>query len=165
MAADIDLETIEATGFPPDFHRTLGHFHSMWMMFDVTLDFSLKQMLEISNQQTHIMCAGMEFGRKLRLLIELLKRSNHPKRDDLVAAIKVLQGSKREILTHGYIGSNTTHVTFIYRNRGDYGVTRQEYSIEEFKTHVTAMVKATIKFQEALEVSDEDFLEFANSIS
>jgi hypothetical protein len=157
------VEETETGAFPPNFHHVLGQFHCMWMMFDVTLDFAIRKLLGITNQQAHIMCTGMEFGKKLRLVSELLKKGDVAGSAELLSAVKILQSSKRDPLTHGYISSNSTHVTFIYRNRGSYSVDKHEFAIAEFQEHVAKMVKATIQFQKALAASADELVEFADS--
>jgi len=157
------VEETEAGAFPPNFHHVLGQFHSMWMMFDVTLDFAIKKLLGINNQQAHILCTGMEFGKKLRLVSELLKRGDVANGQELASAVKILQSARRDALTHGYIASNSTHVTFIYRNRGTYSVDKVEFSIDEFEEHVAKMVKATIQFQKAIAPDVNQLGEFAIS--
>jgi hypothetical protein len=157
------IEEAEPGAFPPNFHHVLGQFHCMWMMFDVTLDFAIKKLLGISDRQAHIMCTGMEFGKKLRLLSELLKNGDADSGRELLSAGKILQSSKRDALTHGYIASNSTHVTFVYRNRGSFTVDKYEFTIEEFQEHVAKMVKATIQFQKTLAASEDELTKFANS--
>jgi hypothetical protein len=157
------VQETEPGAFPPNFHNVLGQFHCMWMMFDVTLDFAIKKLLGISDRQAHIMCTGMEFGKKLRLVSELLKNGDVTNGRELLSAVKILQSSKRDALTHGYIASNSSRVTFVYRNRGSYTVEKLEFAIEEFEEHVANMVKATIQFQKALAAGEGELTEFANS--
>jgi hypothetical protein len=153
---------IEAPGFPPDFHRTLGIFHGMWMMFDVTLDYSIGMFLKCAPIETHILLAGMEFGRKLRLVVELAKRSEHPKKSILVESVRKLQTAKREIITHSYIASNEENITFVNRGRGgEFKTTRTEFTMEQFSDHVRDMVEATQKYQRALGATMGDLLAFA----
>lgn len=152
---------IESSGFPPDFHHLLGQFHCMWLMFDVQIDWSIGQFLKIPTEQTHILVAGMEFGRKLRLLIELLKRSEHPRKSALIECIRTLQGAKRDIITHSYIASNSTSISFIYRSRGEYKGGRLDFQIEQFSEHVIKMVKATQNYQSALNAPGEEQIAFA----
>ena len=104
--------------FPRGFHEVLGKFHSLWQMFDPTLDYSIGHFLRIDARSTHMLVSGMMFGTKLRLLADLIKRSNHPRKNTLAQAVKSLQASKRDQITHSYIKSNATNVTFMYRTKG-----------------------------------------------
>jgi hypothetical protein len=135
----------------------------MWLMFDVIADFSVKQFLNITTDQAHILAAGMEFGRKLRFLFELIKRSTHPKRDILMESVRKLQTAKRDIITHSYIAANLNSVTFIYRARGEYAAGKLEFSITEFETHVSTMIEAAKKYQDALNEPEDNLVVFANA--
>jgi hypothetical protein len=75
-----------------------------------------------------------EFGRKLRILIDLLKNSSEPRKAELFQQLRIVRKAKREIITHSYIMSKQIHVTLIYRYRGgDYRATKHEFSINEFE--------------------------------
>jgi hypothetical protein len=150
--------------FPPGFIETLGHFHCIWLMFDVTLDFAIGYFLAIDFEETHILVSGLEFGRKLRLLVELLKRSKHDKKDILIESIKTIQASKRDIITHSYIASNTTNISFVYKSRGEFKSGRLEFHIDDFTNHVAKIIQATQRFQNSLGVSDETIGHFANTV-
>lgn len=153
---------IEAPGFPPDFHRTLGIFHCMFLMFDAMLDFSIGEFLKTEPIETHIMMSGMEFGKKLRLLIDLAKRSKHPKKELLVQHLRTLQSAKREIITHSYVASDETSVIFYSKSRGgDFKVTKTEFTMDEFADHVTRIVQAAQAYQNAFGSKMGDLLAFA----
>jgi hypothetical protein len=49
------LRIIETLGFPPNFHKLLGQFHCMWLMFDVQVDWSIGKFLNLPTEQTHIL--------------------------------------------------------------------------------------------------------------
>lgn len=155
---------IDTPGFPAGFHELLGQFHCIWLMFDVTLDYSIGHFLGIDREETHILVSGLEFGRKLRLLVELLKRSDHPKKDLLVECIGKLQAAKRDYITHSYIASNTTNVSFIYRSRGEFKSGRLEFHIDEFAAHVAGVVLATQLYQRNLGASGEEIDAFAIAV-
>ena len=93
---------IDASGFPRDFHRLLGLFHSIWLSVDPLIDFQIGKLLNSNYIDTHILTAGMEFGRKLRILIDLLKRSDLKNKDVLIESLRMLQQSRRENITHAY---------------------------------------------------------------
>jgi hypothetical protein len=157
------LRVIESPDFPPTFHILLGQFHCIWLMFDVQVDYSIGKFLNISPEQTHILVAGMEFGRKLRLLIELLKRSDHPKKATLIESIRTLQGAKRDIITHSYIASSKTHIRFLYRGRGEYSAGKLTFHIDQFNEHVATMVEAAQKYQRTLNAPDDEQIAFAEA--
>jgi hypothetical protein len=157
------LRIIETLVFPPNFHKLLGQFHCMWLMFDVQVDWSIGKFLNLPTEQTHILVAGMEFGKKLRLLVELLKRSDHPKKATLIESIGTLQKAKRDIITHSYIASDETHIRFIYRARGEYSAGKLDFHIDQFNEHVATMIQAAQKYQRALGASGDEQIAFAEA--
>ncbi|PJI37388.1 MAG: hypothetical protein CTR53_20540 [Ferrovibrio sp.] len=134
-------------------------------MFDVTLDYSIGKFLRLEHSETHILVAGMEFGRKIRLLCELLKHSDHPKKQQLVEQLSILQAAKRDAITHAYVASNSTDITFIYRSRGGpYEAKELRFTYPEFKEHVTTLIEAAQRYQRMLGAPVEELLSFANTV-
>jgi len=157
-------QKIETPNYPPDFHKLLGQFHGMWLQLDPLLDYSIGYFLSIPAEDTHILTAGMEFGKKLRILIDLIQRYPDPKKAELIKQLRILQGSKREFITHAYIESDKTNVNFISRSRGgDYKATKLEFTIDEFRAHVIKIVLAAQAYENAMDVRLSDFVEFANA--
>jgi hypothetical protein len=152
--------------FPPGFHEELGKFHGNWLLFDPTLDYSIGHFLKIDARDTHMLVSGMMFGTKLRLAFDLVKRSNHPKKDILTESIKTLQASKRDQITHAYIKSNATNVSFMYRSKGgSYQAGELPFHMDEFTEHVTKICEASQRYFYSLGVPADDVMAFANAIS
>jgi hypothetical protein len=153
--------TIEAPGFPKDFHRLLGLFHSIWLSVDPLIDFQIGRLLNSDLVDTHILTAGMEFGRKLRILIDLLKRSDLKNKAALIESLRVLQRARRENITHAYIATSPTTLVFNYRSRGgEFTASRLSFSIKGFEDHVQKMIRAAQAFQNGLAVPVSEFDEF-----
>jgi hypothetical protein len=151
--------------FPPGFHLELGKFHSLWLMCDPTLDYSIGHLLKTETPDTHLLVSGMMFGTKLRLLADLIKRSNHPKKNVLAQAIQTLQASKRDQITHAYIKSNSTNVTFMYRSKGgSYKAGELQFHMDEFTEHVANMADAVKRYFDALGASADAIMAFAAAI-
>jgi hypothetical protein len=158
------MDEIETPNYPPEFHKLLGQFHGMWLQLDPVLDYSIGYFLSIPPEDTHIITAGMEFGKKLRILIDLIQRYPDPKKAELIKHLRILKGSKREFITHAYVASNKTHVRFISRSRGgEYKATELTFSIQEFRDHVIKIVRAAIAYENAFTARPEDVIEFANA--
>jgi hypothetical protein len=149
------VEVTYPEAFPPSFHEILGKFHGLWLMFDVHVDYSIGKFLRLTPDETHLLVSGTTFGQKLRLLHELIKRSDHQKKQSLLANIKILQSSNRDNITHAYIKSNRTNVTFMYRARGQYKSGELAFHIDEFSEHVAKMADATIQYQNEFGASEE----------
>jgi hypothetical protein len=155
---------IEAPSYPPNFHKWLGQFHGIWLTLDPVLDYSIGYFLSIPPDDTHIIVAGMEFGRKLRILIDLIRRYPHPQKAELIKQLKILQGSKRDQITHAYIASDREQVIFILRSRGgEYSATELRFAIKEFGEHVVKILHAAQAYDRAFGAKADDVLAFANA--
>jgi hypothetical protein len=151
--------------FPPGFHELLGQFHSLWLIFDPALDFSIGHFLGTETRSTHALVSGMMFGTKLALLADLIKRSDHPKKGILSECVSTLRASKRDQITHAYIKSNKTNFTLMYRSKGgNYQSGELAFHIDDFATHVAKMAEAAKRYHEAFGVPIEQFEAFANDI-
>jgi hypothetical protein len=145
---------INVPGFPRDFHRLLGLFHSIWLFTDPTIDFPIGKLLNCDPTDTHIITAGMEFSRKLRILTNLLKRSSIPNKDTLIKNLQTLQQARRDNITHAYIAASPTTIVFKFRSRGGaFSARRLSFSIADFEEHVAKTVCAAQAFQNALGAS------------
>jgi hypothetical protein len=152
------------TNCPDDFHELFGIFHAVWLTLDVAIDFAISHLLHTSSRDTHIMVSGMMFGSKIRLLINLVQRSHHGKKGELIATLRAIQNSKRDVFAHSYFASDKDRVLFIERTKGgDYKAIEHEFTASEFRDHVANSVLNANKFQDALGVTDEDILHFARA--
>lgn len=101
--------------FQDQFANALGRFHLVWASVDLITDFAIYKFLNVSAEQAHLITSGMMFGRKSRLLADLISRSNHPNKAEILGPFNKLRGSnKRDILAHSYVSSTPNSVR-IYR--------------------------------------------------
>lgn len=146
----------------PKFIMSLGLFHAAWTSIDLTLDCAIGKSLETQPEQTHLVTAGMEMGRKIRLLHGIVGRTNHKNKNLLIGALNRLQNeSKRSVLTHSYILSDRHVVTFVERIGGEYRVRLHKFTVDEFAMHVQKFTQAAKDFWDALEYTDRDIYDFA----
>lgn len=119
--------------------------------------------LKIPHEQTAIVTAGMEFGRQITILRNLVYRSQHPNKKRILDALGKLQNeSKRNIFAHSILFSDEKKATFVERSRGgDYKVTAHSYTVESFAEHVGKFIKMGVELTEALDQSPKDFHEFS----
>jgi hypothetical protein len=149
---------------PPDFHNLFGQFHSIWLANDALLDYAICELLGAEAADTHIILSGMMFGAKSRLLIALLKRSNHRNKSDLLDALKKIQAAKRDKFAHSYLALDKENVLFIERALyGDYAVIEHKFTAQEFRQHVADFILAAQKFQNALGADGEELLAFVKA--
>lgn len=149
-----------------EFQRLLGAFHVLWAQVDLAVDVGLSIFLRITDEETHLLTAGAEFGRKISLLRSLAARSDHKQRGTIISSLNVYQNkSYRDVFAHSYVGDHDTEakVVFMYRPRGRPSYSEHTYSLEEFAAHVTALNKAYQEFVRALQIPADRLQEFANA--
>jgi len=71
--------------------QLLGIFHSNWSAIDAYTDFAIYQFLRVTPQQAHLITSGMVFGRKARLLGDLIRHSNDARKQKLMEAFNKIR--------------------------------------------------------------------------
>ena len=56
-----------------EFYRRIGEFHVLWATADLSIDFAIGKFLGLPAVDTHLLTAGMFYGRKLKLPAYLSK--------------------------------------------------------------------------------------------
>jgi hypothetical protein len=112
-----------------------------------------------------LITSGLMFGRKARLLVDLVRNSDDPKKDAILRPFNAIRGdAKRDIIAHGYIWSDANTVVFIERTGGgDYRTREYSFSLTEFGEHVKKFVKSAKEFYDAIGITQEEFDAFANA--
>jgi hypothetical protein len=106
-------------GLTDEFNLWLGRFHGAWLSADLTVDYMIGRLLNLRHEQAHRLLAGMESGRKMRILDTLLRESELKKKALALKYLRKLQNeSKRNILAHSFLWSDEHYVTFLNRTRG-----------------------------------------------
>jgi hypothetical protein len=144
------------------FTNNLGTFYGMWLALEATIDYQIGRLLKQPYTETHILTAGMEFGRKANLLRILISRSDHPNKEHIKRLLtKLQQESKRNIFTHSILHSLADEVTFIHRKiDGAFSATGTRFTKGEFESHVKNMVNLANDFGRALDFDHDDFQSF-----
>jgi hypothetical protein len=149
---------------PPDFYNLFGQFHAVWLANDTLIDYAIYQLLGTAPLDTHIILSGMMFGAKSRLLLALVKRSDHKNKNDLLDAVGKIQAAKRDVFSHSYLYLDSDNVLFIERTKGGkYGTVEHHFTNQEFRQHVANFIQAGQKFQNALAPDEPDLLAFVKA--
>jgi len=156
------VDKSKSVAFSDAFIWHYGAFHASWISAEALLCYMIGSVLKISHTDTHIITAGMEFGRKAAIARNLVYRSNHPKKSDVIGLIGKLQNeSKRNVFAHGLMVTNNDKVTFLDRTRGgDYDVTAHSFTLEEFIKHVKSVVKIGAELHRAFGPNEDDLEAF-----
>lgn len=106
----------------------------------------------------------MMFGKKCRLLADLIGRSDHPSKATILEAFNKVRAGKRDVIAHSYVWSNSTSVKFIERQSGgEFKAIVHEFGMEEFTSYVVKYAADCTKFYNLLGVTIEEIEEFANA--
>ena len=146
-----------------DFITLTGLFYQAWSACELAIDMAIGQFLKIEPFQTHVLTSGMEFGRKARLLHELVKRSDHKQQGDIMRALNFLRNNAlRNVFAHSYTLTTEETVTFLERPPGgQYKVRKHQFTLETYRVHVKETVQAGSDFEEALGFTRSALTEFA----
>jgi hypothetical protein len=151
--------------FTVKFNENLGLFYGMWLAMEATVDYLIGRYLKLPHEETHILTAGMEFGRKANLLRVAVTRSTDPNKElikDLLS--KIQNESKRNLFSHSLINSSDTHISFIHRkNDGVYTATETKFTPDEFQAHCRKVAKLAQEFHNATNLDNEDFQAFGKA--
>jgi hypothetical protein len=151
--------------FHRDFVWFLGAFNATWASLELISSYGIYKFLKITAEETHILTSGMEFGRKLTLLRNLVYRSNDHKKKDIIRLVSKIQNeSKRNVFAHSFIISGPDTVTFVERSRGgDYAVTRHTYSLKSWADHCCAVARYASQLEQSLGVDKSELHSFAQA--
>lgn len=148
-----------------EFNQYLGLFHGVWSSVDLTTDLAICRFLNVTPKEAHLITSGMMFGRKGRLLADLVGRSDHHKKSEILGVFNKIRGqSLRDVMAHSYMRSNNDTVTFVERSTsGEFKIKEHKFSLQEFKEHVLKISNYAATFYEVLGFSSVDIQEFADA--
>ena len=131
MNLPVDNKTLGVGG---EFNVALDLFLGAWATFEMTTDFAIGKFLKTSHEQTHLLPAGMMFGKRARLLTDLVDRSDHPRKAQILGAFNKLCGmSKRDILVHFFRPPSQEQVHFLERSAdGRFATRSPSFTKSEF---------------------------------
>jgi hypothetical protein len=148
----------------PEFTRALGLFHAAHASLDLTTDFAIYKFLGVTPQQAHLITSGMMFGRKARLLADLIGRSDHENKKELLRTFNAVRGNNRDVIAHGYIWSDSKSVKFIERSiSGEFKTIEHKFSLNEFVANLDDFNNKATAFYNAFSVTFEEINAFANA--
>jgi hypothetical protein len=145
--------------------QAMGFFQTSWSGVELSTDFAIYKFLRVTAEQSHLITSGMMFGRKARLLADLIKRSGHPNKQKILNAFnKVRGGNMRDVFAHGYISANKDTVVFLERSAGgDFKSKPHVFTIKEFLLHVGRFVRDGEAFAHSLEIDPAELRKFTDA--
>jgi hypothetical protein len=152
-------------GLSDEFNLWLGRFYGAWLSAELTIDYMIGKLLRISHVRAHHLLAGMEVGRKMRLLEGLLQRSNLENKDHAIGHLRKLQNdSLRNVFAHSYLRSDQYTVTFTNRKFGQkYEAKEYKFTIIKFRMHIKEVLANGGKFYESMQIDYKDLQAFGSA--
>jgi hypothetical protein len=149
------------------YRESLGAFYGTWQSMEITLDWALGQFLKLPDDETHLLTAGMDFGRKAVVFRNLVRKSDHPKKTEIEKHLNWIQNeSKRNIFAHSFARSGDADVTFIVRSKYDaYDTKEYRFTREEFERHVAQFIETAKAFEASVGLSRDAIEKFAAAAS
>jgi len=103
----------------PEFQQQLGLFYAAWSSTELMMDYAIGKLLHLRPHQTHLLTSGMDFGRKLRLLLHGYKRGRHKRKNVIIGCLNYFWSEKRNIFAHSFmITSPLTGLHPVWMTRG-----------------------------------------------
>lgn len=132
---------------------SIGLFQSSWRTIDLLVDMAIGRFLGTPAEQTHLVCSGMMFGKKIRLLRALVAKSSAPEREALLRILNNIQNKlKRDILTHSFAQiTDDGKIQYMERTSGgDFQVVLHTFSRPEFTEHLFLITNLATDLHTAL---------------
>jgi hypothetical protein len=108
--------------------------------------------------------SGMMFGKKCRLLADLIGRSKDQNKGTLLGALNKVRANRRDVLTHSYIWSDKNVVKFLERSvSGEFKTIEHTYTLEQLNSYVSDFAIKAANFHEALGATREELQAFTNA--
>ena len=151
--------------FTIQFTSLMGRFHLTWATVDLITDYAICKFLNLPYEQGHLVTSGMMFGRKARLLADLIGRSDHPNKAAILGPFNKLRGSsKRDIFAHSYVSSAGSTVTFVERSiSGKFSAKAHTFTFKDLEEHVLMVTVEADAFYNALQIKGDEVDDFANA--
>jgi hypothetical protein len=153
------------------FTQQLGAFWVAWNRIELITSVAIGHIL--GNRRyatTHIITAGLEFGRKANLLRNLLHEidataepARPPVMGGLIRSIGRLQNeSKRNAIAHGIFVADDKTVTFIDLPKGGaFIATPHRFTLKELKDHTDNVMRIGEEIRTTLRISETEIQRFA----
>jgi hypothetical protein len=151
--------------FRDDYTQLMGTLQSAWAALEVITDYAICKFLKVTDGQAHLITSGMMFGRKSRLLADLVSKSNHPQKAAILGAFNKIRGmSKRDMFSHAYLRSDKDTITFLDRSSsGAFNAQEHTFTLDEFGSYVKDFQTAIGEFRASLGASKAQFEAFAKA--
>jgi hypothetical protein len=159
------MPTTGALSFRDDYTQLMGRAQSQWAALEIITDYAIGKFLKVTDGQAHLITSGLMFGRKGRLLADLVATSDDPKKAAILGAFNKLRCmSKRDMFAHSYLRSTKDTVTFLERSvSGKFRAEERTFTLDEFRAYVVDFESAIGAFRASLGATSAQFEAFAKA--
>lgn len=145
----------------------IGLFQTLWMNIEAYTDYAIGKFLQVPHEQAHLITAGLMFGRKARLLADLIGKSDHPRRSELLGLVNKVRGeTKRDILFHSTIGASKDGMKLVFTHRDagqSFRTVEHSFTKKEFISHLQFLTNLAMDLQSELQISQEEMNSFRDA--
>ena len=119
----------------------------------------------ISPEQTHLITASIDFGRRAQWLRELVRASKFSNKAALLGALNAIQNdSKRNIFAHSYLSADEKNVWFVDRiPYGEFSIKAHRFDAESFTQHVDNIAVHAQALEGALQATNKELDDFVQA--
>jgi hypothetical protein len=159
-------QALKALNLSDDYLVLVGLFQGAWASLELTTDYAIWKFLKVTREQAHLITSGIMFGRKARLLADLIGRSDHPNKAKILGAFNEVRGTmnKRDIFAHSYVWSDQNVVKFIDRQAGgEYKAKEHRFTLKQFRDYVLEFSLSAERFYLSLGATREEINVFGNA--
>lgn len=151
--------------FEPAYLQVMGWFHVAWAGIELSTDYAIYKFLGVSAEQSHLITSGLMFGRKARLLADLIARSDHPEKQRILKAFNEVRGGNlRDVFAHSYMMSDETTATYIERpGGGEFRARKHIFTFAKIRDHVLKVMRDGDAFFQVLKVEPKELEKFMDA--
>jgi hypothetical protein len=159
------MPTTGPLSFRDDYTQLMGRAQSQWAALEVITDYAIGKFLKVTEGQAHLITSGLTFGRKGRLLADLVAKSDDPQKSAILGAFNKLRGmGKRDMFAHSYLRSTKDTITFLDRSvSGEFSAKEHTFTLDEFRAYVMDFETAIGAFRASLGATREQLDAFAKA--
>jgi hypothetical protein len=99
----LNPEISKAVNMSDDYLIVMRLFQGAWASLELTTDYAIWNFFNVTPEQAHLITSGMMFGRKARLLADLIGRSDHRDKAEILGSFNEVRTGKRDVFAHSYV--------------------------------------------------------------
>jgi hypothetical protein len=144
-----------------------GAFLQIWQTFELMIEIAIMRQLRLSEEETSILCSGLNYSTKASILVALLKR-DPTKAQAMQAVRKAQQHAERNDFVHAFLvhAGELGDMKLVRRTvkNGNYDVDLRPVTDTGMKQHVDQFTNAFLEALQGLGIAEEDIDAYSTAI-